>query len=604
MKTIKHSIVLIFKGIGKSFSEYPAAMASAVLFTGVMFVRIHMDWSVQENYTLLLNSLQWSLGLGAAFGLTASAFARSRYEGLKIFTLANILAGAVVAATFVLLYWVDGGKSSELSYLRVSAAIFISMLALLIIASLDKEQTDLAKSLFMFHKAFFISSIYGLVIYLGASGVAAAVRALLYREMPSNVFLYIGALSGLLAYAIFIGYFPDFRRDIVDERREIIQKQPKYIELLFDYVMVPLTLAMTLVLLMWTVQSILGSMKVPFMWLYGVAASYGVIGLWLHLMVTHNQAKTSVFYRKVYPFTALVILAFEANALRVQLGVWGLKTSEYWFGILLLISAVSAILLIIKKEKAHRAIIVILGVATLVSVLPWIGYQALPVKAQASRLEALLLEEGMLRDNEIVPAAREPDKIKREVITETTMFLANAENAKLPPWFDVRLADYTYFKDHMGFNQTWPDLDEIPETNEGIYLGLSEGTLDVSDYQWAIVLHGGERAVPFSFDGEKGNYRISIRKSMSGQIPSLEIILEDESIMKEDLAGYFQYISEKYPPGKGVPGEIPIEDMSVGFENEHIQVLLVMNYVNLNRDLKTGKEEYWIEFSAIYINEK
>ena len=142
--------------------------------------------------------------------------------------------------------------------------------------------------------------------------------------------MYISTIGGFLAYAIFVGYFPDFRKGSKDEKRDIAQKQAKFIEILFQYIMVPITLALTVVLLLWSIKTLIVREEISFVRLSSIATSYAIIGIWLHLMVTHSVSQIAVFYRKVYPYTALIILAFEARALLIQLNNWGLKQQNIY----------------------------------------------------------------------------------------------------------------------------------------------------------------------------------------------------------------------------------------------------------------------------------
>jgi hypothetical protein len=133
---------------------------------------------------------------------------------------------------------------------------------------------DFAKSFFMTHKAFFIALIYGAVMFAGGAGVAGTVQALLYKDMSRKVYMYIGTIAGFLAYSIFIGYFPDFSKNNDDPKRDMVQKQPRFIEILFEYIMLPLALALTAVLLIWSVKTIITGEQVPFMRLSSIAAGF------------------------------------------------------------------------------------------------------------------------------------------------------------------------------------------------------------------------------------------------------------------------------------------------------------------------------------------
>jgi hypothetical protein len=295
--------------------------------------------------------------------------------------------------------------------------------------------------------------------------------------MSSKVYLYIGTLSGFIAFTIFIGYFPDFRLGAADEHRETAQRKPRFIEILFVSILVPILLALTIVLLIWATKTVISGVHVSFLQLAIIAAAYSISGLWLHIMISNYEAGLAKLYRRIYPFSSLVILVFEAWALLKQLLYSGLKITEYTFILIWIVAVLSAILLLTLKTKAHPIIAMVTCLVAVVSVLPIVGYHALPVTAQVVRLEKLLVQEGMLENNHLSPAVTEPESAVRVAITDAVVFLTNAKDTKLPVWLDKDLNKYDVFKNVLGFEQTWPegdpDLGNVLEGSLGTFLNLS-----------------------------------------------------------------------------------------------------------------------------------
>ncbi|MGI6728284.1 MAG: hypothetical protein ACOX4P_07040 [Anaerovoracaceae bacterium] len=620
MNTFTRSISKVFKGAAEAFQTFPATIACALAFAIVTMVRIQLDWSQQEPYNFLFNCLHWSFALGAIFSLMAITAAQSRYNTKKAFLLANLLGAGVVIITFILLYQFGamdpqptGSRYEVISVLaatRVSVAMLISFLVFIILAGYTRERSDFAHAFFMTHKAFFIALIYGIVITAGLCGVAGAVQALLYHAMSSKVYMYIGTVTSFLAFTIFIGYFPDFRKSVLDRHREIAQKQPRFIEVLFGYIMVPIVLALTVVLLAWAGRTVLSGMQVSFLGLYRIATLYALGGIWLHVMVTHHESGLAKFYRKIYPITALVILAFEAWALIIQLGKTGLKFEEYLFILIWIIAIAAAVLLLILQARAHLKIIVLTCIVAVIAVLPVIGYYALPVTAQVNRLEKLLVSEGMLQGEKIIPAATKPEKAVRESITDAVSYLANAPDAKLPSWFNQSLRESQVFEEKLGFEQTWPEPEEYYGNGSSEYMStalyLPPKAVDIGEYRWAVNLQpefakGQEYVV---IDGDKGSYRISWKTNRRDGIPTLKISIDDRIILEQDMSDYVDQISAKYPPGKGEPYQATVDDLSLHLETEEIKIMLVFNNVEINFDPRGDTVNYWLNLNSLYLNEK
>lgn len=620
MNAFTRSISQIAKGAVKAFQTFPASIISALAFAIVTMIRIQLDWPQQEAYNFLFNCLHWSFAMGAIFSLCAITAAQSLFSKTKAFMIANLLGAVVVVMTFLSLYFFGGTGAdlsnsrvlmvSSLSATRVSMAMLVSFLTFIILAGYSKDQSDFASSFFMTHKAFFIALIYGVVIMSGASGVAGAVRALLYREMSDKVYMYIGTVSGFLAFTIFLGYFPDFHKGKVDERREVAQKQPRFIEVLFGNIMIPIVLAMTVVLLIWTGRIIVTGSWPIFVQLYSIATAYTFGGIWLHVMTTHHDTGLARLYRRIYPIAALVILAFEAWALLTQLGKSGLKMTEYYFILIWITAVVASVLLLLLKAKAHTMIVVLICILAVFSVLPLVGYQSLPVTAQVNRLEKLLISQGMLKGNDLIPAAVEPELAVREAITDAVYYIAYAQDAKLPIWFEKNLGESNVFKAKLGFEQAWSKPEDIYNNGQGNYIGTSlflpPGAINISDYSWAINMQEdyGKSREPITVRGDKGSYEIYWIFNPPYGIPILKIILNDRVILEQDMNTYLDRISAAFPPGKAKPSQATLEDMSLQLETPEINVLLVFRNIEINVNPREDIINYWMNPDALYLKEK
>lgn len=613
------SITKIFRGSLRAFETFPVAIGSALAFSIVTMVRIQLDWSQQEPYNFLFNTLHWSFALGAIFSLASITFAQSRYDTKVAFKLANLLGIIVIAFTFGILYLFGAeGESlagsryqiiSMLAEARVTAFMFISFLAFIVFAGFPREEANFSKSLFMVHKAFFIALIYGGVIMGGSSGVAQAIEALLYNDMSSKVYMYIGTIAGFVAFTIFAGYFPDFRKTVKDPHREVAQNQPRFIEILFGYIAVPILLALTVVLLLWAGKSIITGVGASFVLLSGIATAYAVFGIWLHIMVTYHETGITKFYKKFYPFAALIILGFEAWALINQIGQYGVKTTEYWFLVVWIVAVSSSLLLLSLKEKSHTIIIAISCIVAILVVQPVIGYHALPVSAQTARLESLLIDQGMLKDGKIVQSATEPDLEIREAITDSVEFLVYSRDAKLPEWLDKNLSSNDTFKNTFGFEKVWPKIDgQIGPGSEDFletYLYLPAGPIDISQYNWAVNIQQEYEKIgnPVEIITDNGTISIVWQNSQRDGKPYLKIMLDDNVIIENDLNDYIDKISGKFPPGNQRNYSASSEDMRLRLVSENMEVLLVFRSINISLNVKEDYISYWFDLDALYIKE-
>ena len=124
----------------------------------------------------------------------------------------------------------------------------VTFLAFVLFAARQKENQSLSRTIFMIQKSFFIALIYGIVLLAGTSSVAGAIQGLLYPAMSFKVYQHLGSIIGFVTFLIFLGSLPDFSQTQPDEKHQAAQEQSKFIQLLFSYILVPVTLALTIVL--------------------------------------------------------------------------------------------------------------------------------------------------------------------------------------------------------------------------------------------------------------------------------------------------------------------------------------------------------------------
>ncbi|MDX9916638.1 MAG: DUF4153 domain-containing protein [Gudongella sp.] len=620
MNAFTRSITKVTKSAMESMKTFPAAIISALAFSIVAWVRIYLDWPEQEAYNFLFSCLHWALGFGAIFGITSVTYTNSRFDDKKWFGIANIMTVGLVILTFVLLYFTGGrvpGPDDYTKYTwlksiaqsRMVVLYLITTIAFVIFSGLPIKKPDVGKSIFMFQKAFVVAAIYGGVMMIGISTITGAIQVLLYNDMSYKVYQYLGTVVGFITFTIFAGFFPDFTRREEDEKRAAAETQSKFLVVLFSYIMIPIIMVLTVVFLLWSLKTVFEGIGSNFIRLSGIAISYAIVGIWLHIMVSEHDNGLAKFYRKSYPVAALVILAFEAWALIEQLSKYGLQTTEYFFSIIWVIAVISMIAILVKKRSAYVLIYLLVAFAATVSILPVIGYHSLPARSQTSRLERLLTNAGMLVDGEIIPGSESLDKDVRIGITEAVSFLGYQEDYQLPKWFDKNLNEYDNFRLKMGFDQIWSGQNDYVQQSDyaTITLTLKPTVIDISDYQWSFNLpdYSGKRTDSNSFMGERGLYEVNwIMEPGYERIPSITISLNENIIVDESMKEYLDDVMEKYPAVGYEAREVGVEEVSYLIEDDNILVLIVFNTVEISIDKRKDTVNYWLYVNSIYINEK
>ena len=607
MKDFKITLQRILKRAGESFHNFPASIFSAMVVAIVAFIRIEMDYEVEQAYNFLFNSIQFAFVFGAVSSMVIVGLKQiGKLEFSK--SIINLLGLGLGLIAFVFLYFFGGNLNeqgfrylTDISSARISVAIFISIVIFIYTIS-DKEGINsFPNAFFITHKAFVISIIYGLVLMIGVSGVLGAFQTLVYRDMTYKVYQYVGVIVGFLTYSIFLGYFPIFDTKIIE--RDINEDlQPRFIIVLFDYILIPIIIALTLVLFSWSARVLIEGIDVSFNQLSGIATSYVLVGIWLHIMVSDHEIGIAKFYKRAYPFSAILILLFQAWALISQLNKSGLQTTEYFFILLWIFAAISVILLVLNIKMPYKKIALLASVISFIAVLPLIGYHKLPLKMQISRLEKILVQEEFLVDNKIIKSDKEIEKIQKINITDAVEFISYTREGEKPIWFKDDLNSDKIFEDTFGFKKLYI-IEDYPTGSEyySSNLTIATQTIDISDYELSINIGFNERDKTVTlFEHKNKTYELTW-DSVDRGIPTISIKSEDKVIIKEDLERFLDNIEKKYPANDYKEVDAPLEDMSLEIETDEISILLVFNNINIFNDVKQERKDYYVDLNSIFI---
>lgn len=394
-----------------------------------------------------------------------------------------------------------------------------------------------------------------------------------------------------------------------DDHRAVVRQHPKFISSLFNYILVPILTVLTVVLLIWTLKEVIFGAETEFLRLEGIATAYAIAGIWLHILLTSYTTPMADFYKRVYPVSALVILLAEIWVILQQLKLEQLKEVTYYFMLVWLCALVSIITLVLMKAKAHAILTIVVIVASVVSVLPVVGAQALPISVQVSRLERLLTTEGMLHDEHLVSATKPVDQAKRQAITDAVLYLAYAKEADLPLWFNKDWAMARAFEAEMGFAME-PMGSSAVKSPTYSYLSTSlegSGALDVMAYEWMIGpshgLYNRENAVTFT--GIRGQYQVMwLMDDDVSHLPRVRIFLDDVLVLEETMHAFMDAVMSRYPLGDNSVYQLDINEMTVEFSNEFLDVMIVFEGVYLSLDPEADNPNYRLPLSGIYIHEK
>lgn len=477
---ILDKIKSVFSNGFYAFKSYPVVIVSAIIFTLINYYRIATDQSLFYDQDVVLDAFQMSLTLAITFNLFFVAYANRNNKKHLWFTIATV--GVAIVSYISLRYFGVSDAHNGFKELVIGRVIALNIVAVLLFMFYNKSSYDYAMSLFMTQKAFFIALLYGGVMMFGASATIGAFEALVYNDLSSDVYGYVGATVGLIAFTIFVGYFPSLK-NLDDERHLAVRTQPKFIKVLIEFIFNIIFFALSLVLLIWAGKTIISSDWPAFGEVSAIVLSYIIFGIWLYLMNIPHNSKVSRWFKKLFPILGLIIIAFGIRVLFREWPEEGLTISIYGFVLTILGGIVALLGLLIKGEKLQELIVVVFAVCILISVAPLINAVELPFNVQMHALETYLIEHEILVNDDIVPNASLA--IEKQVkISKWVNRLAYKRDLDYPTWFKRELSDDDVFVATFGFEKVWY-IDDTP-SYAYVYLRNHLKVVNIEGYQYHL----------------------------------------------------------------------------------------------------------------------
>lgn len=613
MRSFLKAIINILKRGGFAFINYPVSMFFAICLA---FLSIWMIYSAPLTNYKLFYSLQWTFAFGAFLNMALCVISKKVDGRQSSFITANIGALLISTGTFFAIYFAKGSSISENSMTRVLAATVISFLVFLFVPTFKSRKIQYNQMIFMTVKSFFIAAVYALVIMLGFFFVAFAVQSLLYEKMSNDIYSYISILSGLLGYAFFLGYFPDFLKeeDASDERIDKAIKQPRFAEILFQNIMIPILAALTIVLLIWSIRILITRVWPDYSQTIAIFTTYSLVGIFLYLLVSSYDNIIVRLYKRIIPLTTLLFLAFEAYTIINRISLFGVKPAEYGVSFLWLFAAVSSVIFIFIPVRGNRVTSYVAIALIAVFVMPVIGASDASFSLQSKRLENLLVQNEMLKDGKITSNQNVSSNDKID-ITDATEYLYKQENKTAPGWLVASLPSINEFTTVYGFNPEYSRDNGQNPINQASYVVFRPdySPIPLDGYQYFITRELIDSKNEISIDTDKGRYTFQynyssadIKAGTGTNTPELVIKLKNREVLNKNLDDFKSALISKYPVGFSDSNKgdrlIPIKDMTCVISGESIQVMLVFQSITFTTE-SSGKQTIYFETQGIYFKE-
>ncbi len=214
---------------------------------------------------------------------------------------------------------------------------------------------------------------------------------------------------------------------------------PRGVHFIQNYILTPLSLVYMVVLYAYLI-------KITFQWelprgnLGKMISIFGVIGIYTHLSLypvyDRSSSLLNWFYRHFYKMM-IIPLGLLMLAISTRIMAYGLTDARYfviicivWFSLLIFSYFQKGI-----KFQLRNVPLILSALAILSSFGFW-GINPLPTESQFSRLEAILVKNKLLVNQQYMTPSTQPDIETRKSISSMIRYIvSHGEGKKMLPWF-------------------------------------------------------------------------------------------------------------------------------------------------------------------------
>lgn len=554
MKNLRNT----FQGMIHASNRYPLTVLFLLGIALINGLNINQEKDLFTNYLYTL-----------FVGVILSGVAQQLYERFFNKSIQRfMLMGAVLIGMIGYYFIIPRSNLYDLEMvIKTGVAVFALVLLFVLIPTI-KSKLTFNESFMAAFKAFFITLLFTGIIAAGVSSIIFAIDRLLFPinyKATLHVLNIVFSLFAPLYYLSFTPVYENMGEKVIseeDKKENQLKLQqaisiPKVLEILISYVVIPLTVIYTIILLAYIVLNIRGNFWTDNL-LEPMLVSYAVMVILVYILSSTIENQFTVLFRKIFPKVLIPIVLFQTVASVLKIGDLGITQGRYYvilFGVFATIAGLIFSFLPVKKNGIAIAVLISFCI---LSIIPPIDAFTVSRVNQTNLLETILEKNNMLKDNKIIPndSISKQDKIR---ITETFDYLENMNYAKKIDWLPDDLTTYDKFEQTFGFGKEYENQGIV---DNGRYVSLNYDeplNLPVGLYDQFMVIHLysedsailNDKEFPFEKDGTKytlvqqqkdTNFVVTVKDEKSNDIIKVDMqalfdkILTDNNVQKESLS--------------------------------------------------------------------
>lgn len=575
--------ILNFKSIKDTFKRFPFTITSATL-ASIFFIMATYD-----KYAEDFNNKMISYGLVFAFAIFLYAFIKLFNEGLRNYydlknlknnNLLKVISYVITLPILYGIYELVYDKAGPLSNYNDNF-VFFTLIAFLVVGTSFVAKFNYHKDYVVYVakilRAFIISNIYSFIVFIGISSIVFALDSLFKFDFGSLVYLRIGIFSFILFNVItFFQDFPKVRDSFTD------YKYPKPFRILLVYIITPLVIIYTLILLAYFIK-ILALWQIPNNLIVNLViwfAAFSVVYLFFLSRVDSigfiNKLKI------IFPISLFPLLGMMFFAIYLRISEYGLTENRYIVIAGGLWVFLSLIYYIFYRENSNITVPIFLAAIILITGIGPASATSLSLRSQNARFEKLLKENNMIAGEGIRSDVNIDSSAKNQII-DIVSYMDKRDRIEdlnyLPKDFKLNEENFTKV---FGFSN---------KVENQSYLGYSytDNIVEKGDLGFNIDIEGYKNMIfVYSLDhiSTCGDYKFERKKK---EINIYKKFKDDYELQKTiDLLA----LRDKLKTLKKTKDEIKLDDLAI--EDDNFKIYFTNIYFGNEDNIENAYVEFYL----------
>jgi hypothetical protein len=206
--------------------------------------------------------------------------------------------------------------------------------------------------------------------------------------------------------------------DTIESDQEIMKyvRPTKFLEKLLTYVIIPITVVFTIILLLYILMNITDDFWTNNL-MEPLLVSYSITVIIVYVLAASLDNTVAIYFRKLFPKILIPVVLFQTLSSVLKISENGITYGRYYvilFGVFATIAGVLFSILPIRKNGIIAPILITLSI---ISILPPVDAFTISKINQIGRLKQVLIQNQMLENNNIKPNTNISEEDKNRIKT-------------------------------------------------------------------------------------------------------------------------------------------------------------------------------------------